>query len=109
MSAGGPFALACAASMPADKLKSVAIVCGFGPPDIGSSGMNWVYWLGYTVGIQYFPGLCRWWVSRGPEAQLNLSDEKRLELLQLQISKSKVHPKEAESAKDVDLLRLGLR
>jgi len=48
MSGGGPYALACAAALPANKLKAVMLVCGLGPPDIGYWGMAWPNYLGYS-------------------------------------------------------------
>jgi hypothetical protein len=38
ISGGGPYALACAAMLPADKLKAVLIICGMGPPEVGKKG-----------------------------------------------------------------------
>lgn len=35
ISGGGPYALACAAALPADKLKAVCLICGLGPPELG--------------------------------------------------------------------------
>jgi pimeloyl-ACP methyl ester carboxylesterase len=109
ISGGGPYALACAAYLPADKLKAVSIVCGLGPPDIGNWGMNWGNWLGFTLGYRYTPGLVHWWFEREAAARLDLTDEERLELLQRQFSKSKAHPKDVAVYSDVDRMRLWLR
>ncbi len=38
ISGGGPYALACAAMLPADKLKAVSIIGGLGPPEVGKKG-----------------------------------------------------------------------
>ncbi|KAH8771492.1 Alpha/Beta hydrolase protein [Hyaloscypha finlandica] len=78
ISGGGPYALACAMSLPYEKLKCVSIVCGLGPPDIG---------------------------------RLDLTDERRLELLQQSVSKSEgsAQAKDLEVMKDEDFLRLYLR
>ena len=46
MSGGGPYALACAAALPKEKLKAVMLVCGLGPPEIGYWGMAWLNYLG---------------------------------------------------------------
>jgi pimeloyl-ACP methyl ester carboxylesterase len=62
--------------------------------------MDWWHWLGFTIGFRYFPNLCRFWFSRDPAAQLHLSDEKRLELIQLGFEKSTPHPKDAEVYRD---------
>jgi pimeloyl-ACP methyl ester carboxylesterase len=109
ISGGGPYALACAAYLPADKLKAVSIVCGLGPPDIGNWGMNWGNWLGFTLGYRYTPGLVHWWFEQEAAARLDLTDEERLELLQRQFSKSKAHPKDVAVYSDVDRMRLWLR
>jgi pimeloyl-ACP methyl ester carboxylesterase len=62
--------------------------------------MDWWHWLGFTIGFRYFPNLCRFWFSRDPAAQLHLSDEKRLELIQRGFEKSTPHPKDAEVYRD---------
>ena len=74
ISGGGPYALACARVLPAEKLKGVSIVCGLGSPDMGYWGMKFPNYLGWTIGQRYFPGLCRWWFSREPGARLDLSE-----------------------------------
>jgi pimeloyl-ACP methyl ester carboxylesterase len=71
-----------------------------GAPDMSKKGMNWFYWAGFTFGFAYFPGLCRWWLGREPAAQLDLSDEKRLELTLSQFLKSKSHPKDVAIVKN---------
>lgn len=38
ISGGGPYGLACAATLPADRLKAVLIICGLGPPEFGTKG-----------------------------------------------------------------------
>lgn len=38
ISGGGPYALACAAALPADRLKAVLLICGLGPPDLSKKG-----------------------------------------------------------------------
>lgn len=79
MSGGGPYALACAYALPAEKLKSVAIVGGMGLPDMPKTGMRWWNWIGFTYGYRYFPGLTRQMYKREIGARLELSDEERLE------------------------------
>lgn len=71
--------------------------------------MNWLNWLGFTIGHPYFPGIVRWWISRDPIARLDLPDEERLELIQRQFLGSKPHEKDVEVFKNEDLLRLILR
>lgn len=59
VSGGGLYALACAYALPQERLKSVSIVAGMGPNDIGLSGMSWANWLTFQ-GLSYCPGLVRW-------------------------------------------------
>ncbi|KAF2464645.1 alpha/beta-hydrolase [Lindgomyces ingoldianus] len=111
ISGGGPYALACAVSLPREKLKCVSIVCGLGPPDIGMSGARWLNWLGFTLGYRYAPSWAnRWFWQRQPIGRLDLTDEKRLELL-LQSASGSIgaHEKDLEVMKDEDFLRLILR
>lgn len=91
ISGGGPYALACAISLPADKLRAVSIVCGLGSPDMGYWGMNWMSWLGWTFGQRIFPGLCRWWFSREPPARLDLSQEERMRRIRQGFEKNKAN------------------
>ncbi|KAI8624203.1 alpha/beta-hydrolase [Xylariaceae sp. FL1651] len=58
VSGGGPYALACAFSIPPEELKSVALVCGQGPIEISLRGSK----LGNQVitrGFQYCPAFLR--------------------------------------------------
>lgn len=109
ISGGGPYALACAASLPSDKLKAVAIVCGLGPPDMGMKGASWLQWLGFTVGFRYFPSLTRYFFQGSAGARLDLSDEERLTLMKQQLLKSKIHDKDLDFINDEDYLRVSLR
>jgi pimeloyl-ACP methyl ester carboxylesterase len=59
VSGGGPYALACAYSLPPEKLKSVSVICGMGPIGIGTKGMSWSNWFIFK-GFKYFPFLIRW-------------------------------------------------
>lgn len=111
ISGGGPYALACARALPAENLRVVSIVCGLGPPDMGYNGMNWSNRLGFSFAQHYFPGICRWWVSREPAARLDLSDEERMLRLQQSIEKSKssMNQTDIEIFGDADLMKLYLR
>lgn len=110
ISGGGPYALACAASLPPEKLKAVSIICGLGPPDIGMKGACWVNWLGFTLGYRYFPMATGWYLKRQLAANLDLSDEKRYQKLRKEVLKSKSMPeKDREIMKDESTLRLFLR
>jgi pimeloyl-ACP methyl ester carboxylesterase len=106
ISGGGPYALACAASIPPNKLKTVSVVCGLGPPDLSKKGMDWWHWLGFTIGFRCFPRLTGFWFGRDPAAQLHLTDERRLELIQQNFEKSKPHPKDAEVYRDGNEFRI---
>lgn len=99
-------------SLPYAKLKCVSIVCGLGPPDIGMRGANWWHWLGFTWGWRYSPLIfIRWWLQSEPSGRLDLTDERRLQLLQQSVSKSEgsAQVKDLEVMKDEDILRLYLR
>ncbi|KAK5099524.1 hypothetical protein LTR70_002425 [Exophiala xenobiotica] len=111
VSGGGPYALACARFLPADKLRAVSLVCGLGSPDMGYWGMRWPNYLGWTFGQRMFPGLCRWWFGREPGARLDLSDEERLARLRQAFEKDKasMHPKDRAVLGDVDFMRVHLR
>jgi len=111
VSGGGPYALACARSLPADKLRAVSIVCGLGSPDMGYGGMKWMNWVGWTFGQRIAPGLCRWWFGREPGARVDLSDEERMRLLRQGFEKDKanMHPKDLAVFSDVDFMRTHLR
>ncbi|PGH14294.1 hypothetical protein AJ79_03116 [Helicocarpus griseus UAMH5409] len=111
ISGGGPYVLACAMSLPRERLKCVSIVCGLGPPDIGMAGANWASWAGFTLGYRYFPTATQWYLQRQPTARLDLADENRLQLLLQAFSGSKAtaHEKDLEIMRDKDYLRLILR
>jgi len=99
-------------SLPCEKLKCVSIVCGLGPPDIGMRGANFLNWVGFTFGWRYSPAIfMRWFFQREPAGRLDWSDEKRLELLQQRVSRSRAtaHEKDLEVMTDEDFLRLYLR
>jgi pimeloyl-ACP methyl ester carboxylesterase len=99
-------------SLPSEKLKCVSIVCGLGPPDIGMRGANWWHWVGFTFGWRYSPLIfIRWWLQSEPAGRLDLTDEKRLELLLQSVSKSEgtAHLKDLEVMNDEDFLRLYLQ
>ncbi|EER28913.1 alpha/beta hydrolase fold family protein [Coccidioides posadasii C735 delta SOWgp] len=117
ISGGGPYALACAFSLPHEKLKCVSIVCGLGGRDIGMRGAGWPTLLGFTWRYRLVPTPTRWWFQRQLAARLDLSDEKHLELLQQDVSSrsgskatlSREVEKELEVMRDEHVLRLFLR
>ncbi|KAF2434330.1 alpha/beta-hydrolase [Tothia fuscella] len=111
VSGGGPSALACAFALPADKLKSVTIVVGLGPPDIGMRGARWQNYAGFTWGYLYFPTPCKWFFQREPSGRLDLTEEQRAELLLQAVSKPGAVPNEKDLVflKDEDLLRMMMR
>lgn len=104
-SGGGPYALACAYALPSVRLQAVSIVCGLGLFDMSRRGMDLMHYLGFTVGFRYFPSLCRWYFSRDPASNLELSDEERLELWRQNLDVSKTHPKDLEFLGDIDMMR----
>ncbi|KAI1756741.1 alpha/beta hydrolase fold protein [Xylaria castorea] len=107
ISGGGPYALACAAALPADKLKAVCIICGLGPPELGKKGMDWWHWIGFTIGFPYFPKVCSWWFSRETLARLDLTDQERFDRFQQEWAKAKAkaNPKDVAALDDPDLIR----
>lgn len=111
ISGGGPYALACARSLPADKLRAVAIVCGLGSPDMTYAGMNWTSWLGWTYGQRWFPWLCRWWTGFDPGARLDLSEEERVSRMRknFEKGKAKMDPKDAAMFGDQDFMWMHIR
>ncbi|KAJ2997966.1 hypothetical protein NUW58_g475 [Xylaria curta] len=111
ISGGGPYALACAAALPADRLKAVSIICGLGPPDLGKKGMDWWHWIGFTIGFRYFPWACRWWFSRETFGRLDLTDQQRYDQFQQEWSRAKstAHPKDVAALDDPDLIRWMVR
>ncbi|CAO2656608.1 Nn.00g054110.m01.CDS01 [Neocucurbitaria sp. VM-36] len=111
VSGGGPYALACAAALPHDKLKCVSLVCGLGPPDIGMKGANWWHWIGFTFGWRYGPAfLLRWGLQRDPTGRIDLGDEQRLQLfLSPSRLRAMTNKKDLEVMTDEDFLRLILR
>ncbi|KAI1118741.1 alpha/beta hydrolase fold protein [Nemania sp. NC0429] len=107
ISGGGPYALACAAALPADRLKAVLMICGLGPPDLSKKGMDWWHWIGFTIGFRYFPGACRWWFSRETLGRLDLTDQERYDRFQQDWAKArlKAHPKDVAALDEADLVR----
>ncbi|KAJ9657634.1 hypothetical protein H2198_004162 [Neophaeococcomyces mojaviensis] len=111
VSGGGPYALACAYALPANKLKVVSLVCGLGPPDIGYWGMHPLNYLGWTYSPHYFPRFTKWWFSREPGARLDLNDKERMNMLirDFQKSQAKMHPKDVKIFGDIDFWKVHLR
>ena len=111
ISGGGPYALACARVLPAEKLKGVSIVCGLGSPDMGYWGMKFPNYLGWTIGQRYFPGLCRWWFSREAGARLDLSEGERMGMLKRAFEKDRgrMHGKDVGVLGDESFMWMHLR
>ena len=86
MSGGGPYALACAYSLPEEKLKSISIVGGIGPIDIGTKGMNWSNRLIFKR-LLHFPAIIRWLQIREVALLHNLSNEKIVKLVHSRLPK----------------------
>ncbi|KAK5634423.1 hypothetical protein RRF57_010136 [Xylaria bambusicola] len=96
ISGGGPYALACAAVLPADKLKERLLT----EDDL----VDWWHWVGFTFGFAYFQWACRWWFSRETFGRLDLTDQERFDRFRREWSKAKLmaHPKDAAAFKDPD-------
>lgn len=110
VSGGGPYALACAKALPADKLKVVSIVCGLGPSDIGYWGMFPTNYLGWTLSSHYTPHFLQWWFSREPGARLDLSNTERMKMLRNNFEKSrtKIPAKDVPIFGDADVMKVQL-
>ena len=85
VSGGGPYALACAYSLPAEKLKTVSIIAGMGPIDVGLKGMSWGNWFMFK-GLLYFPFLIRWLQGKMVAVLKTLSNEQIVELVTSRLS-----------------------
>lgn len=111
VSGGGPYALACARALPANRLIAVCVVCGLGPPEAGFAGMSITNSLGFRFAWRYTPSLVRWYFGRHPAARLDLDETKRLEQTMKLVNKHIVHahPKDKLIFQDVDRIRLWLR
>lgn len=109
MSGGGPYVLACAFALPGDRLKRASVVCGLGPPDIGTKGVPLLQRLALAVGYPHLPGLTAWWFKRQPSGRLDLDDGERLKLLQEAIAKGpKPHSKDVPLLESPTFLALNL-
>lgn len=111
VSGGGPYALACAAGLPASQLKCVAVVCGLGPPDMSMWAADWAHWLGFPYGWRYAPAfMLEWFFRLDAFGRMDLSDEERERrvLDPAQLAKVK-NEKDRRIMSDVDFVRLGLR
>lgn len=62
ISGGGPYALACLRHMPAERLRSVAVVSGMWPTALGKAGMMPQMRVMYTLAC-WMPGLVNWMVG----------------------------------------------
>ncbi|KAK4626233.1 hypothetical protein CLAFUW4_05233 [Fulvia fulva] len=113
-SGGGPYVMACAAYLPANRLKAIANVTGMG--DIQrykSTGMGWPNWLGYRYIIHWAPWFFRWHSSRylWPKDRLHLSEEEKLRKWIDEIATPSANPKDLDAwaaSAGVDLLRLAM-
>lgn len=96
--------------MDPQKLKTVAVVCGLGPPDMGYKGMSWLNYFGFALGYRHLHWLTRRWMSGQPAARLKLPVEERMEQLKREFSQPDLHEKDAAIFRGPDdLLRLYLR
>ena len=111
VSGGGPYALACARALPADKLKVVAIVCGLGPADIGYWGMYIMNYLGWTYASRYTPRFLGWWFNREATARLDRSRKERMDMLikSFENAQATLPPKDARIFADADVMKVQIR
>lgn len=86
VSGGGPYALACAYSLPEENLRGVSILAGMGPIDIGTKGMNWSNWFIFK-GFMYCPIVIRWIQNRLVAVLAKTPNDKIVPLVTSQLSK----------------------
>lgn len=111
ISGGGPYALACAAGLPATQLKCVSVICGLGPPDMSMWKADWMHWLGFPYGWRYAPvWLNEWFFRLDAFGRMELSDEERLEKMLDPSRLAKIrNQKDRRILGDREVLGLGLR
>ncbi len=80
VSGGGPYAMACAYALPADRLRCVTVVCGLGPvSEVSMMGARWQNKLAFSGGYKIAPAfLNRWFWRSQTMGRLDLSDDERL-------------------------------
>lgn len=105
ISAGGPYALACALTHPAASLRGVAVLAGLGPHQFGLKGMALPNRLFYRS-FQYAPRLLRLFMKPIGTSQLKKSDEEILQYSLKKLQKSKLPEKDRQVFSDPDVIRL---
>lgn len=102
-SGGGPFALACAHSLPSSpskpSLRAVATLTGLGLPDMSQSWPAPVVFLNKHLDLRW---AMRWIFARSPAWQPNLSDEEKMEGMRQGFDLKKAHPADAGTARRPD-------
>ncbi|KAG8160036.1 hypothetical protein KVR01_010673 [Diaporthe batatas] len=102
-SGGGPYALACAHSLPSSaskpSLRAVAIVTGQGLPDMSQAWPAPVVFLNKHLDLRW---AMRWIFARSPAWQPHLSDEEKMEALRQSFDLKKAHPADAGTARRED-------
>ncbi|ORY08483.1 Alpha/Beta hydrolase protein [Clohesyomyces aquaticus] len=110
VSGGGPYALACAAALPREKIRCVSIVCGLGPPDISMRGADLAHRVAFPYGWRYAPSfLTRWFWKLQPVGRIDLTDSQWLAMM-LDPARLEATPvKDLGFMKDEDVLQVMLR
>lgn len=85
VSGGGPYALACAYALPPEELRSVSIIGGMGPIDVGFKGMSWSNWLTFMA-LMYFPFIARWLQNKVVHMLRKMPNEKIIAEVQTRIT-----------------------
>jgi pimeloyl-ACP methyl ester carboxylesterase len=102
-SGGGPYALACAHSLPSSgpgpNLRAVAIVTGQGLPDMSQAWPTPVVFLNKHLDLRW---AMRWIFARSPAWQPHLSDEEKMEGLRQSFDLKKAHPADVGTARRAD-------
>lgn len=102
-SGGGPYALACAHSLPSapskPRLKAVSIVTGLGLRDMSQSWPAPLVFLNQHLDLRW---LIKLMIARGPVWDLQLSDDERMDAMLKGFDMKKQHPADTETAKRPD-------
>lgn len=100
-SGGGPYALGCARALPSadgkPRLRAVSVVTGLGLPDMSQSWPAPLVFLNRRLDLRW---LVKWIITRGPEWNLELSDDERMDAMRKNFDANKAHPADLETARN---------
>ena len=100
-SGGGPYALGCAHALPSaagkPRLRAVSVVTGLGLRDMSQSWPAPLVFLNKHLDLRW---LLKWIITRGPEWNLDLSDDERMDAMRKNFDVNKAHPADLETARN---------